>query len=207
MSDGYSLSPRKARICRLGGGFFLFAAALTAIIVPFSAAWPEFAAFCRTEYCEISEGPLDALPNDVQAQVRASASAQAAFDAYLARPIVRLGAMGVAATTALPFALMLLGVGIALRKLGRRGGQAVDAALPWLRRASIAAIIWAIAEPLSSSLNIMLVYPGTPAGPHWHFVLDIIAIGKGLMLGLAAYATVWALESGLRAQRDLDEFV
>lgn len=207
MSDGYSLTPRKARICRLGGGFFLFAAALTAITIPLGAAWPELTALCRTGYCEISEGPLESLPLSVQRQVRASPAATAAFDAYTARPLVRLGMLAAIAASSAPFALLLFGVGLALRRLGGSGQDALGAALPWLRRASIFAIVWAVAGPLAPSLIGMLYYPGTPAGAHWYFVLNLQGWGTGLLLALAAYAAVWALEAGLSAQRELDDFV
>ena len=39
---------------------------------------------------------------------------------------------------------------------------------------------------------------------HEHYLADI---ATGLLLAIAAYCAIWAIEAGLRAQRDLDDFV
>lgn len=206
MSGVQLLPPRKAWICRAAGSVFLAVALCTAAVICLGAVAPELTALCTGPHCEVTEGPLDVLPSEVRSQVRRSAGATEAFEAYCRRPLVRAGGVGVMAVHLAPFALLLLSVGLALRRLGG-GGDALAKALPWLRRASLAAIIWAVAAPLADSLQVMLLFPGTPAGAHWYLVADMQAIGTGLMLAVAAYAAVWALEAGWRAQRDLAEIV
>lgn len=102
---------------------------------------------------------------------------------------------------------MLFSIGLALRRLGGKRCEPLAEALPWLRRASLAAMIWAIGRPLSDSLMVSLLSPGTPEGRQWAITVDMLDIGTALMLTVAAYATVWALEAGLEAQRDLERFV
>ncbi|MEG3091452.1 hypothetical protein U1703_08220 [Sphingomonas sp. PB1R3] len=123
------------------------------------------------------------------------------------RPSVRTGMIGVTALDEGPFALMLFSIGLALRRLGGKRREPLAEALPWLRRASLAAMIWAIGRPLSDSLTVSLLSPGTPEGRQWAITVDMLDIGTALMLTVAAYATVWALEAGLEAQRDLERFV
>jgi hypothetical protein len=120
--------------------------------------------------------------------------------------VVRLGVAGVTLLDLGPFALMLMGVGLALRRLSG-AGDPLARALPWLRLASLAAIVWALARPLSDSLREMLLAPGTPSGPHWQITADLGEVGIALLLAIAAHAAIWALEAGIRAQRDLEDFV
>ncbi|WP_097063904.1 hypothetical protein [Sphingomonas guangdongensis] len=206
MPATHLLTSPKARICRVAGGFFLAAALCLAAVICLAPAAPELLALCNGPHCEVTEGPIDVLPREIQTQVRSSPDALARFEAYRRRPLVRVGALGVAAVSLVPFAGLLFGVGLALRRLGG-GGDALGQALPWLRRASLAAIVWALSSPLAESLEVMLLYPGTPAGAHWHIVLDPKSIMTGLMLAVAAYAAVWAMEAGVQAQRDLAEIV
>jgi hypothetical protein len=200
------LTGAKARICRIAGAFFLAAALCMAVVICLTPAAPELLALCTAPHCEVTEGPVDVLPREVQAQLRSSPDALARFEAYRRRALVRVGALGVAVVSLVPFAALLLGVGLALRRLGG-GGGALRQALPWLRRASLAAILWAVSSPLAESLHVMLLYPGTPAGAHWHIVFDLQSILTGLMLAVAAYAAVWAMEAGVQAQHDLAEIV
>ncbi len=139
--------------------------------------------------------------------VQASPAAERRFEAYAMRPLVRAGIAGVTALDDGLFAAILLCVGLALRRLGDRRGEPLSRALPWLRRASLAAMIWAIGRPVSDSLMETLLSPGTPEGGQWAITVDLLDIGAALMLAIAAYATVWAIEAGLKAQRDLERFV
>ncbi|MGT2515012.1 hypothetical protein ACVOMT_13015 [Sphingomonas panni] len=205
MSDTYRLPLRKARLCRIAGAAFLFLAACTAIEAAILAAWPVPAFDCKGG-CSWKTRPAQLLDDDERATITGPAEEQA-LAAYVARPIVRVGIFGVKMIHSAPFAILLFGVGTALRHLGGRGDNQLERALPWLRRASLAAIVWAVAQPVSNSLMASLLSPGTPAGPYWYIEFDLVDILTALMMAIAAYATVWALEGGLRAQRELADFV
>ncbi|MFD1788990.1 hypothetical protein ACFSC3_15600 [Sphingomonas floccifaciens] len=205
-SATYSLPARKARICRIAGAIFLVLATCSALEAVVLSLWPAPAFSCH-DGCRANTRPVEMLDDDEKAKVVATPGAEQKLDAYVGRPIVRAGIFGVTLIDSVPFATLLLGVGIALRRLGGRGENPVAQALPWLRRASLAAIVWALAQPVSNSLMASLLSIGTPSGPHWYITINLVPIGTGLMLAIAAYATIWALESGLQAQRDLDAFV
>lgn len=208
VQDRYWLPSRKASLCRLGGLVFLLAALAMIPIIAFAGITPGASPYCGGgDGCVWRSQPLLLLDEEDRLLVGASPAALRRFDAHVARPAVRMGLAGVAVLDTLPFALLLFGVGAALRRLGGRGAGSLPAALRWLRLASLAAIIWALAQPFHETAVETLLSPGTPSGSQVKVVIYLGDIAKGLLLALAAYAAVWAIEAGLRAQRDLDDFV
>ena len=95
-------------------------------------------------------------------------------------------------TRGLPFVALMLGTGMALRELAARKENDLARALPWLRRASVAAILMAVAGPVAASARSMIVYPGTPTGPMWYIEVDFLRLAFDLLLALAVFAVVWA---------------
>lgn len=207
VSNEYTLPVRKARICRIAGAIFLILAALTTTHVLVAGFAPGPAFDCNDGPCRWTVRPARMLADDQRVVVMASPKVEGRFNAYVAKPIVRLALAGVTIVQMGPFAMLLVGVGAALRRLGGRSGDPLGTALPWLRFASLAALTDAVAAPLGSSLMESLLSLGMPEGGHWILAVNFNEIGIALMLGIAAYATVWALEAGLQAQRDLAEIV
>lgn len=205
--DSYSLPPRKARLCRLAGAMFLAWAALTGLGALSSGLYPGPRVQCGEDGCAASSRPSLLLDDDDRELIQASPAIERAFDAHARRPLVRAGVAGIMLIDLGPFAALLLAVGLALRRLGRGGDDALPRALFWLRRASQAAMLWAVTRPLADSLMESLLSGGGPEGAQWRISFDPGDIGVALSLGVAAYAAVWALEAGLRAQRDLADFV
>jgi len=194
-------------ICRWAGAIFLFSASVLGISIMLSGVFPGPKVHCGDSGCTWSLRPSLLLDEDTMKTVQASPTTEQIFDAHVAHPWVRTGIIGVTALDKGPFALMLFSIGLALRRLGGKRREPLAEALPWLRRASLAAMIWAIGRPLSDSLMVSLLSPATPEGRQWAITVDLLDIGTALMLAVAAYATVWALEAGLKAQRDLERFV
>lgn len=208
MSDDYSLPSRKARICRVAGAVFLVLAALNVTAL---GAWliaPEPHIYCDDAGCRLRSEPQTLLDEEDRAVVQASSASQNKFARHVARMDVRLALAGVKTLTTLPFALLIFGMGMALRRLGGAAGNPLGAALPWLRRASIAAILWTLSRLVADSLTATLLAPGTHNdGYLFYLYSDWGEVATALMLAVAAYATVWALEAGLKAQQDLAEIV
>lgn len=208
MQNSYWLPPRKARLCRAVGAIFVLAAIVLAIVIAVAGLSPGASPMCDFEVgCVWRNQPVILLDQDLRTAVLASPARREAFEAYVARPEVRLGLAAVEAINLGPFAFVILGVGLALRHLGGSGSAALAKALRWLRRASIGAILWALASPVYECLLATLLSPGTPNGATvvWFIYLD--KIGAALLLALAAYTAIWAVEAGLEARRDLDRFV
>lgn len=208
MQDVTLLPPRKAMLCRYIGVIFLLAALVMPFVILTAGVTPGANPYCGGGHgCAWKAQPSLLLEEDVRLEVATTAATQQRFEAYAARRDVRIGLAMVDAIDSLPFGLMMLSVGLALRRLGGPAHDALPQALRWLRRASAAAILWSLAQPVYETLLTMLLSPGTPAGPTITTILYLGTIARGLLLALAAYATIWALEATLRAQRDLAEFV
>ncbi len=202
------LPPRKARLCRVAGALFLLAAAIMPGVIAFAGLTPGASPVCGGGYgCMWNMRPTTLLPEETRMGIELSPAARRTFEAYAMRPDVRLGLAAVDAITSLPFAVLLLSVGLALRRLGGRGADTLAQALPWLRRASMAAMVWTLLGPVYESVLETLLSPGTPDGLSFITTFYLADIAGGLLLAFAAYAAIWAVEAGLKAQRDLDDFV
>jgi hypothetical protein len=207
MQSSYSLPPRRALIVRLSAALFLLVAAISVLGTVAAMVRPVLSVHCGAGGCSDRTRLLDLAPEEARASLAASGEAQARFAAHVRLPAVRAGLAGVRLIDGLPFAALMLAVGMALRRLAAGGGDELARALPWLRGASIIAVLMALAGPLAESLQAMLLFPGTPAGAMWYFALDMRQLALDLLLAAAAFAVVWALDAGSRAQRDLADFV
>lgn len=207
MSDSYSLPSHKARLCRIAGAAFLFFALCSILGALLVSVAPGPHLDCVNGPCRWTLEPERLLDDEARIAVMANPVTEARFDAHVEQTPVRAGLAGITIIEQGPFAFLLFGVGCALRRLGARRGDPLAEALPWLRRASIAAMLAAVSGLVGNSLRQSLLSGGTPEG--WQVILmfDLVPIGTALMLAVAAYATIWAIEAGLRAQRDLAEIV
>lgn len=206
--DSYSLPLRKARVCRVAGIIFLLVATLWGVATVAQSIIPGWSISCSGgQGCRQGADLIGLLPNSEQASVSGSPAAGARFATYVARPSVRVGLAGLALLDEGFLVFLFVSVGLTLRQLGGHDQHALAQALPWLKRGAFAAVLWAGAQPLTDSLRAMLLFPGTPSGASWYIALDLTVAGPALLLAIAAYATVWALEAGIRAERDLADFV
>ena len=207
MRDRYWLPPRTAWLCRVAGSIFLLSAVVILFVIAFAGLTPGASPYCGQGGCVWNPQPTTLLDSEERMQVEKSPGARRTFEAYVSRPGVRLRLAGIEAIESIPFALLLLSVGLALRRLGGRGADALGEALAWLRRASLAAIVWTLASPVYESLLETVLSPGTPSGAGLQISIYLADLATGLLLAIAAYAAIWAMEAGLRAQRDLENFV
>lgn len=192
---------------RAAAGLFLVASIIVMVGGVIAAIKPGFGWHCDASGCVDRTDLLRIAPEATRAALAAAPDALHRFAAYVALPQVRTG-LGIAAfIAALPFAVLLACVAKGLGHLARRGGGERARALPWFRRATYAAVAMALLGPIGESAVPMLLYPGTPLGPRWEIAVDAIPLALNLLLALAALSTLWALEVGSRAERDLEEFV
>lgn len=207
MADPYALSLPRARIVRAIAVLFLFVGLGSVVGTIGSAVSPGLAIHCGAEGCATRTDLIDLAPDDAKAALAASIPAQAAFARHVTRLPVRLGLMATRMINALPFAILMAGVGFALRKLAARRGNDLSAALPWLRRAAAAALIMVIATPIANSLEAMVLFPGTPSGAMWYVAVDVRRLCLDSLFACAALSVAWALDAGGRAEREVANFV
>lgn len=206
--ERYSLSLGKARVCRSVGVAFLLIAALWGLAAASQVVLPGWSFVCSDEHgCRQTSNLASLLPEKEQDMVLSDPDAQTRFAAYVARPPVHIGLAALTLVDEGFLVFLFVAVGLTLHRLGERGENVLGRALPWLKRAALAAFFWAVAQPLTDSLRTMLLYPGTPSGASWFIGIDLTVAGPALLLAIAAYAIAWALEAGVRAERDLANFV
>ncbi|MAF60132.1 MAG: hypothetical protein CL680_16820 [Blastomonas sp.] len=207
MSDRYWLTPDQARRFRLIGALFLVAALVMLPVIVFAGLTPGASPYCGGEGCLWVSKPASLLSQEIRLQVEATAETRAVFAAYVDRSEVRLGLAAIEAVVSVPYALLLACVGLALRRLGGPTDAALVEALRWLKRASGAAVVWALASPVHETLLESFLSPGTPTGPVFQIVVNLAYLATPLLLALAAYSVTWAIETALRKQHELDGFV
>lgn len=209
MQDSYDLPSRKALACRWASAFFALIAiiafatpiAMIAITGDPMAKW-----VCNTTrdcgFVDGSQAFLDA--EEWQAMSRSPAAANRFAD-YVARWPIKIGGAVLSILSTFPFALLMFAVAMALRAFGTARG--IASGIRWMRLAAWAAIGAALASPLIGLLWSVLLLPGTPHGPGFRIEIDSGPLMLHLLLAFASFAVVWALDAGLRAQRDLAEIV
>ena len=210
MQDEYYLIRRQGWICRAAAVLFALAATINAAaaVIPIAlTGTPAIEWRCGPAGCAVTEQPAQLLPEADRREVSASRAATQRFGSYAQRTDVRIGLGAIGLFAAAPLIVLLLGVSAAMWRLGARHGEAVARALPWLRRAAVAALCAALAPPIADSLAAMLLLPGTPSGPGWYLALDIGPFLTRLLLAFAAFIVTWALMAGNRARTDLAKFV
>lgn len=208
MFDAYSLSLRRARIARFAAALFLLVGLASIIGTIGVAVYPGgLAVHCGPSGCVDRTSLIELAPEEARPALAASRPAQSMFAQHIDRLPVRLGLGAVQLIYGLPFAAIMAAVGFALRRLAARKGDDLASALPWLRRAAIAALFMAVATPMADSLEAMILFPGTPFGPMWYVEVDFRRLLFDLLLAFAAFAVVWVLDAGSRAERDVAAFV
>lgn len=202
------MPPKKARTSRRVGGLFLFIAAVLGVLTIVAAAAPGPYWNCDGEQgCHGGADAANLLPDETLTELNSNPTARHRFDAWVAKPGIRVGLAAVVLLQSGPMPVLLLAVGMALRRLGQKRRNALADALPWLRRASRAAIILAVARVLAPIFQSLLLVNGFD---HPEVLTPPIMVETTLlllMLAFAAYATIWALEAGIRAERELADFV
>lgn len=209
MANAYSLSASQARVCRIAAGLFFAVAAVQAFALLLSWLSPDVHVVlrCAAAGCESLTRPETMLPDDLRASVAASSDAMQRFAAHVRAPVTRIGLALLALIGNAPIIVLMLSVAMAMRRLAMCDGDALAGALPWIRRASIAALFMALVPPIVDSLRVMLLMPGTPHGPGYYVALDLAPLLFNMLMAFAAFIIAWALAAGSRATRDLSEFV
>ncbi|VXC88668.1 hypothetical protein [Sphingomonas sp. AX6] len=209
MQTGYSLSVNQRRICRLSAALFLLVALtqIVAVAISWTVPGAQYNMRCSDAGCVTTNTPEVGLPDDLRAQMQASPERVQQFERHVRKPHIWAGLGLVNLVQVAPMMALLILVSTAIRRLGRDQSDAMAAALPWIKRASIAALALAIVPPFAAAARVMILMPGTPHGPGIYFSLDGGPLLINLLIAFAAFVVAWALEAGSRAARDVGGFV
>ena len=187
---------------------FLCLAALLGVLTIIAAAVPGPYWNCGSgQDCRLGADAANLLPDETLTKLNRDPTARRRFDAWVATPGIRIGLAAVVLLQSGPMPVLLFAVGMALRRLGQKRRNALADALPWLRRASRAAIVLAIAHIIAPIFQSLLLANGFAQPEVLTPPIMVEMTLLLLMLAFAAYATIWALEAGIRAERELADFV
>ena len=205
MTGRYFLPAKKARTCRRAGILFLVAAAWFGLGMAVAAVAPGLRVSCDVpKPCETKLDPVVLLTEDERTFVAQHPAARAGVDAWGARPDVRVGLGVLNLLDDGSVVAVLLAIGLALRRLGARGDDILARAVPWLKHASRAGVVWAVLRIFTHGMRSLLLAPGT-SNPQFPINLDEVPLP--LLLAVAAYVIASALEAGIGAERELSEIV
>lgn len=209
MRSGYSLSINQRRVCRLAAGLFLLVALtqIIAVAISWSVPGAQYNMRCSDTGCVTTDTPELALPDDLRAQMQALPESVEQFERHIRKPHIWAGLGVVNLIEAAPMMALLILVAVGMRRLGQDRPDAMAAALPWIKRAAIAALALAIVPTFAVAARVMILMPGTPHGPGIYFALDGSPLLTDLLIAFAAFIVAWALEAGSRAARDMGWFV
>lgn len=208
VSDGYSLPTKKARTSRGVGTLFVVIAALFGVLTIVAAAAPGPYWNCGSgQRCAGGADAANLLPDETRTKLNRDPAARHQFDAWVASPGIRIGLAAVVLLESGPMPILLFAVGMALRRLGQKRRNALADALPWLRRASRAAIVLSFARVIAPIVQSLLLANAFDQAEVLASPINVETTFLLLMLAFAAYATIWALEAGIRAERELADFV
>ncbi|WP_294236147.1 hypothetical protein [uncultured Sphingomonas sp.] len=207
-SSNYSLSHKKARTIRWMGMGFLLIALMLVVSTATNSLVPGMSIECDLPRpCHDASDPMNLLPDASRAAVRADPVMHRHYVDWVARPGVRIALAVVNLIAFGPTTALLLSLGMAFRMMGRQGGQGLVRALPWLRWACRAAILLAVTQLLKQFLLSAVLLLGVDRPTLLDFTIDFNITLLPLLMASAAYATVWALRAGMRAEEDLARFV
>lgn len=208
MVGGFSLPATKARTSQRVGLVFLLLAAILGMATVAGSLVPGASAQCDLpQPCRGTSDPTVLLSAEERAALARDPAALGHYVAWVARPDVRVGLAGLTLLEQGPVVFLFVAIGSALRRLGERREHVLARALPWLRSASRAAIVLALVRLFEGGLRSALLYPGLDHPDTLRFPLDLNGMTLPLLLAFGFYTTVWALEAGIRAERDLADFV
>lgn len=187
---------------------FLLIAAMMGVGTIVGAAAPGIYWNCDSEQrCTGGTDATNMLPDETRLILNRDPVARGKFLAWMAKPGVHAGLAALIFLEFVPMMILLFSIGMALRRLGERKRHALTLALPWLRRASRADIALAVARLVVPVPTAILLHQGVDQDD---IVLPGIELSNTLvllLLTIAIHAVIWALEAGIRAERELADFV
>lgn len=160
---------------------------------------------CTARGCGIDTAPIDLLPGSTPIAIRAMADTPAQIASLIQLPSVHhMIALGTAIES-LPLVALyfLLARAFTLFAVDPVG----DRAIPWLRLASLAALVTVLVQPVADSLRATALSPLIFGYQHNALIFNGGPFIRGLLLAGAAWISVRLLEQARDVRAELAEIV
>lgn len=157
------------------------------------------------EPCALRTDPVLLLESSQRAKAWQTPGSAERIVERIRLPKVKLMLFVDHAVRAIPFFFLFLGLAMALRSFARMGFN--HGGVLWLKRSALAAMVWALAQPVATSIRHAAFSPITLGREMRQVVLSGDSLIFGLLIGGAAWVTLWALDQALTMQRDLEGYV
>jgi hypothetical protein len=155
--------------------------------------------------CRYETDPVRLMDPTIRAEAWATPGLEARIVERLELPRVRLLLLLASATAYVPLCLVFLFLTLALRSFAESGFR--SGAERWLKLTAGAALLWAVAGPLSRGFGTLALDAVLSGHDRFRIVLDMYHLARGLMIAGAALAVIWVLREGAEHQDDLDRYV
>jgi len=146
------------------------------------------------------------LTESQRSVVTGSARSRAALDALLADPSAKAALAAGETIRALPVAMLFLFLALAFRRLARGETFSADVVRSF-RRASVAALVSVIANPIADTVRMSVLSPVTTGRSQLFIAFNGGPFLWGMILAGAAWTAAWALDEARETQIELAEFV
>lgn len=161
--------------------------------------------FQCVEDCRIRTWPERYLGSEhARDRARARGATREAIAARLEDPSARGLLIAAEFARALPFAIMLLALAVAMRQMAARG--LTGSTVRWLRRSAAAAIFWTLAQPLEQSLQWTAFSTILVGWETTHVTIGSEMLWP-LLLAVLAWLSLRMLHEAVAIKEELGEYV
>lgn len=186
---------------------FLLVVALRQLVDPVLTAFDPVlgTAELNCSPCRYETDPIRLMDPTVRDEAWGTPGMEARILERLESTRVRRLLLVAATTAAVPLCLTFLFLAFAMRSFAKSGFR--SGAERWLKLTAGAALLWAVAGPLSRGFGTLALDAVLTGVDRFRVALDMYHVARGLMIAGAALTVIWILREGAEHEDDLDRYV
>lgn len=163
-------------------------------------------AYLECDPCGVHTDPVLLLePESERRDAWRTVGAEQRILELIEQPRVRLMLLAAQLVRAVPFFMLFLSLAWALRSLASGGFNL--GAIRWLRRATLAAVLWTVLLPVSQSIRWTAFSPVTSGSDAIVVAVNVAELIWPALLAAAVWICVRALEEALIMRKDLEDYI
>lgn len=155
--------------------------------------------------CAYETDPVRLMDTPLQREAWRTEGIEQRILERLQRPHVRWMVFGAEAVRAIPLFVLFAALAAGIRSFAKRGFS--RKLMGWLRLSAVAALVWALAHPVSRSMQASafdVVLTGTEK---FRLSVDFYPLIQGFLVAGAALVALWAIEEATALQSSEEDYV